>query len=523
MIQQLRGDFFGGITAGVIALPLALAFGVSSGAGAIAGVYGAIVVGFLAALFGGTKTQISGPTGPMTVVAASTIALFPHNFQMVVLIFMLAGIFQITLGVMRVGKFVQYIPYPVISGFMSGIGIIIILLQINPLFGSTFTGTTLAIIANLHLPFTTIHLPSLLLGIGTLLILFFTPKPITRIIPPTLIALFGMTTIAKLGAFDIETIGTIPSGLPQIHLPDFEFEKLNVIVPYAFTLAVLGSIDSLLTSLVADSLTKQKHDSNRELIGQGLGNMFSGLIGGLPGAGATMRTVVNIKSGGTTRLSGVIHSLFLLGAIMGAGEHVGNIPLPVLAGILIKVGVDILDYRLLTKIHKAPKYDLYVMISVLILTVFIDLIVAVGVGIVLSSLLLIHRITRKIEVKIKDMETASDYYAVDAHQSIRIITIEGPFFFGSISEIINRTLPHFDTQVLIFDCSKVPFMDVSAIFTLEEMLLDLRKKEIEVLIITHSKEMYDRLVKMDIPKIIGEKHLFVDAGKAFAKARLLVT
>lgn len=230
-----------------------------------------------------------------------------------------------------------------------------------------------------------------------------------------------------MGHFDVATIGAIPSALPKFHIPDFQFEKLNIIIPYAFTLAVLGSIDSLLTSLVADSLTKEKHDSNRELIGQGIGNMFAGFIGGLPGAGATMRTVVNIKSGGKSRLSGVIHALFLLGTILGAGEHVGNIPLPVLAGILIKVGVDILDYKLLTKINKAPKYDLYVMITVLILTVFIDLIVAVGVGIVLSSLLLIHRITRKIEVKIKDMETAGDYYDVDDHQAIRIITIEGPF------------------------------------------------------------------------------------------------
>ena len=235
-----------------------------------------------------------------------------------------------------------------------------------------------------------------------------------------------------------------------------------------------------------------------------------------------MRTVVNIKSGGTSRLSGIVHSFFLLGAIMGAGEHVGNIPLPVLAGILIKVGVDILDYRLLTKITKAPKYDLYVMISVLVLTVFIDLIVAVGVGIVLSSLLLIHRITRKIEVKIKNMETAGDYYDIDNHQAIRIITIEGPFFFGSIAEIVNRSILHFDTQVIVFDCSKVPFMDVTAIFTLEEILSDLRKKGVEVLIIAHSKEMLERLVKMGIPEIIGEKHLFTDPGKAFGKARVLV-
>jgi SulP family sulfate permease len=526
-IKSLKGDFFGGITAGVIALPLALAFGVSSGAGAMAGLYGAIVLGLVAALLGGTATQISGPTGPMSVIAASVIAYFSGDIQTIVFIFVLAGIFQAILGFSKVGKFVQYIPYPVISGFMSGVGIIIILLQINPLLGSDISGSTLHIIANLHQSFLNFNMQSFLLGAISLSILFLTPKKIGLIIPPTLIALFVATTISEVWHFDVAKIGEIPSTFPTIYMPDFDFVKLNVIIPYAFTLAVLGSIDSLLTSLVADSLTKSKHNSNKELIGQGIGNALAGFIGGLPGAGATMRTVINIKSGGNSRLSGVIHSLFLIVTVAGASSHVGNIPLAVLAGILIKVGVDILDYRLLKKIRKAPKYDLYVMITVLVLTVFIDLIVAVGVGIVLSSLLLIHRITRKIEVDIKDIDEESiknqdkDIVCHTDHK-IRIITIDGPFFFGSVSQIINRTIKRLNTKVIIFDFKSVPFMDVSAIFSIEDIIENLHEKGFKLVIIARGEGMYNRFMKMELGDLIGDENIFIDSKKAIIQSKKLL-
>jgi len=525
-LQNIKGDFFGGITAGVIALPLALAFGVASGAGAIAGLYGAIALGFFAAIFGGTKTQISGPTGPMTVVATSTIALFAGDINTIVFIFFMTGIFQILLAFVKVGKFIHFIPYPVISGFMSGIGIIIIILQINPIIGANESGTILHIIANLMISFSQFHYESFLLGSIALVILFFTPKKIAKIFPPTLIALIVATLISIYAGFDVKTIGNIPSTLPTLYMPSFNFTHLDVIIPYAFTLAILGTIDSLLTSLVADSMSKTKHNPNKELIGQGIGNAVAGLIGGIPGAGATMRTVVNIKNGGTTRLSGVIHSLFLMATIVGASSIVEKIPLAVLSGILIKVGIDILDYRLLKKIKTAPKYDLYVMITVLFLTVFIDLITAVGVGITLSALLLIHRITRKIEIDFLDIDeehtadTDTQITCCTDHK-IRMVSIDGPFFFGSVNTIINRSADKLNTKVMIFNCKSVPFMDLSAIFAMEDIIENL--KLCKTIMILHSDKMKGRLIKMGIGELIGEENLFLDIDSAIIKSKELLS
>ena len=526
-IQTIKGDFFGGITAGVIALPLALAFGVASGAGAIAGLYGAIALGFFASFFGGTKTQISGPTGPMTVVTASIIALFHDDINTIVFIFILTGIFQIILGFVKVGKFIHYIPYPVISGFMSGIGIIIIILQINPIIGANESGTILHIIANLTSSFANFDTSSFILGAFTLAILFLTPKKISKIIPSTLIALIAVTLISIYADFEVATIGSIPSSMPNIHMPSFDFTKLNIIIPYAFTLAVLGTIDSLLTSLVADSMSKEKHQPNKELIGQGIGNAVAGFIGGIPGAGATMRTVVNIKNGGTTRLSGVVHSLFLIFAIIWASDIVSQIPLPVLSGILIKVGIDILDYRLLKKIKNAPKYDLYVMVIVLFLTVFIDLITAVGVGITLSALLLVHRISRKIEIDIHDIDdehigNLETQITCCTDHKIRIISIDGPFFFGSVNRIINRSADKLNTKVMIFDCQKVPFMDVSAIFAMEDIIENLNKQGCKTIMVLHGQAMQNRFTKMGIAKLIGEESIYLDKQHALNRAKKIL-
>lgn len=526
-IQSLKGDFFGGITAGVIALPLALAFGVASGAGAIAGLYGAIALGFFAAIFGGTKTQISGPTGPMTVVATSIIAIFHGDINTIVFIFFLTGIFQIILGLIKIGKFIHFIPYPVISGFMSGIGIIIILLQINPIIGANESGTILHIISNLNKSFSQFHYESFLLGVIALIILFFTPKKIAKIFPPTLIALIVATLVSIYAGFDVKTIGHIPSALPTLHIPSFNFTNLDVIIPYAFTLAILGTIDSLLTSLVADSMSKTKHQPNKELIGQGIGNAFAGIIGGIPGAGATMRTVVNIKNGGTTQVSGVVHSLFLMATIVGASSIVEQIPLAVLSGILIKVGIDILDYRLIKKLKTAPKYDLYVMLIVLFLTIFVDLITAVGVGITLSALLLIHRITRKIEINFLDIHEEHTAHVdtqitCDTNHKVRVISINGPFFFGSVNQIINRSSDKLNTKVMIFDCKSVPFMDLSAIFAMEDIIENLNEQNCETIMILSSIAMKNRLIKMGIGKLIGEDNLFLDEKKAIDKSKELL-
>ncbi|GBF23469.1 sulfate permease, SulP family [Candidatus Gastranaerophilus sp. (ex Termes propinquus)] len=385
ILKTVKGDIFGGITAGIIALPLALGFGVASGLGAAAGLYGAIILGLFAALFGGTRTQISGPTGPMTVIVASVAALYSDNLAAVFVLMSLSGLFQIVYGLCRVGKFINLVPNPVVSGFMTGIGCIIITLQLNPFLGQPSSGGTLSAIKSL-LALPNVNIQCVILAAAALLIVFLTPKKIGKTVPPSLLALVACTILAVLLHFSVPAIGSIPNVLPEIKIAPIDLKTFFDILPLAFGLSLLGSIDSLLTSLVADKQTNTKHDSNKELIGQGLGNMFAGIFGGLAGAGATMRTVINIKSGATTRLSGTVHSLVLILILLVFAPLAELIPIAVLSGILIKIGIDIMDWEFLKNIHKISKRDTMVMLTVLFITVFGNLILAVAVGVVLHAI-----------------------------------------------------------------------------------------------------------------------------------------
>ena len=405
-----KGDLYGGITAGIVALPLALAFGVQSGLGAIAGLYGAIVLGIIASLFGGTPTQISGPTGPMTVVSASVgMMAIQHagslekGIGMIIIIFFLAGLFQILFGVLRLGKYIRYIPYPVLSGFMSGIGVIIIILQLFPMVGLTSPSSIIKTVGEIPEAITSVSPLALFFGLGTIAIIYLFPL-LTKKIPGTLIAVILMSALAYLLKSDIPVIGDIKGGLPAIRISEvlhLQWSQLSYVFFPALTLAGLGAIDTLLTSVVADNITKTRHNSNRELIGQGIGNMAASLIGGIPGAGATMRTVVNIRSGGTTAWSGLIHGFFLLIILLGAGKLVSHIPLSVLAGILLTVGISIIDLKGLADIRLIPRSDAVVLILVLILTVFVDLLQAVGIGMVIASVLFMKRTGDMVEKNMK--------------------------------------------------------------------------------------------------------------------------
>ncbi|MFZ1873225.1 MAG: SulP family inorganic anion transporter, partial [Chania sp.] len=391
--KGFSGDLFGGLTAAIVALPLALAFGVQSGMGAVAGLYGAIVLGILAALFGGTRTQISGPTGPMTVVSSAIIAAEIAYFgsleaalPSIVVTFVLAGLLQILMGMLKVGQYIRYMPYPVISGFMSGIGLIIIITQLFPLMGLASPGSPLSTLLAVGSAIGSINLQALFLALGTIATIYLFPK-ITKVIPATLVALVFFTLLSIVLKLQVPTIGDIPQGLPELHWNAFtqiEWHDPAIIIFTALTLASLGAIDSLLTSVVADNMTRTQHSSNRELIGQGIGNAVAGLFGGLPGAGATIRTVVNIRSGGNSRLSGITHGLILLFILLGAGKYAGLIPVPVLAGILITVGIGIIDYRSLRDLRSIPRADVVIMLSVTLLTVFVDLLQAVGIGMVMA-------------------------------------------------------------------------------------------------------------------------------------------
>jgi len=522
--KKIVGDIFGGVTASIIALPLALAFGVASGAGAQAGLYGAIVLGFVASLAGGTKVQISGPTGPMTIVAASSLVLFKGDIKILMAAVLLTGLFQVALGLLRVGKFVKFVPYPVISGFMSGIGIIIILLQINPLFGIEGVKSPIDAVTDLVNIGAGIELDALYASLVALLIVFCTPKQIARIIPTPLLALVVVTLFAQIAGLQLPTIGTIPSGLPDIVLPTFSRSQLTLIVSAAMSLAVLGAIDTLLTSLVADSLTKTEHNSNRELIGQGIGNALTSFVGGIPGAGATMRTVVNVKSGGSTRLSGVLHALILLAVLLGLGKYAAIVPMAVLAAILIKVGIDIVDYRMIKIIKKAPKHDLAVMFTVLFLTVFVDLIIAVGVGVVLASVLLTVRLINQSSSSITDLKVpvpeteGRDQLNGDESFRVRVVDIDGPFFFGSTSRLVGQVGAMLGTRIVVFNCLKVPFIDLSAFFALCEIILKLKENKIIPFIVV-SEEIRAKLIRLGITSILREPHIYLSFDEAVEHAK----
>ncbi|MEL6765448.1 MAG: SulP family inorganic anion transporter, partial [Cyanobacteria bacterium J06607_6] len=450
--RNVRGDIFGGLTAAIVALPLALAFGESSGAGATAGLYGAIAIGFFAALFGGTPSQISGPTGPMTVVMATVFAglidKYPeHGLEMAFTVVMLGGAFQIVFGMLRLGEYITLMPYTVISGFMSGIGVIILTLQLAPLMGAEGSAKVVESIQQLPEVFGKIDLYALGLGLLTLLIVFGMPSRLNRILPAPLVALVVGTAVSLLFAGDsLPRIGEIPSGLPELHWPSLQPNAVRDMLGYGLVLAMLGAIDSLLTSLVADNITRTQHDSDRELVGQGIGNMMSGLVGGLPGAGATMRTVINVKAGGKTPISGMVHAGLLLAVLLGAGPLTAQIPLAVLAGILIKVGIDIIDWSFLKRAHKVSLKAAGVMYGVLLLTVFVDLITAVAAGAFVANLLTVKKLTDEQRQHVQAITAPTDESLNSEEKRLLaaiqgralLFRLSGPMSFGAAKTISQR-------------------------------------------------------------------------------------
>ena len=528
-IKNLKGDLMGGLVAGVVALPLALAFGVQSGMGATAGLYGAIAVGIFAAMFGGTPTQASGPTGPMTVVSAALVAAaiqmngsLDNATSIILLAFLLGGVFQVIFGFLNIASYVKYFPYPVVSGFMSGVGLIIVILQIFPFVGLDSAKSTLKVIEHFPQVFTDANIYAVLLGAITIAVYFLFPK-ITKAIPSALVALIASSVIAYLAQWDVPKIGEIPSGLPAFQLGGiFEVDPsaYGMVIKYGMVLAVLGSIDSLLTSVIADNMTKTKHNSNRELIGQGIGNMLAAAIGGIPGAGATKGTVVNINAGGVTRLSGIIHGLFLLAVLLGLGQLAAHIPLSVLAGLLIPIGFKIVDFKGLRHLTKVPRADAIVLVLVLLITTFGSLINAVGIGIALACLLFMKQSgdisENGLEVgNIADLDGSQPWqdeqeFYEEYKDKVIFKHLYGPLFFGFTSHFKDqiKTLPE-DIKTLIIRMDRVPYMDQSGLYALEEIIFDLRKEGVEVLLVGLQEQPYDLLTAVDvIPDLVPEEDLF---------------
>ena len=592
--RHLRGDIFGGLTAGIVALPLALAFGVSSGLGPMAGLYGAIFIGFFAALFGGTNTQISGPTAPMTAISMLVIAgiVAANNGDVsralpaILAVFLLAGFIQIGLGALGLGKYIRYIPYPVVSGFMTAIGVIIILTQVLPAVGyypkedmafveqfkpeaeeiiltniledearegllvlDSFEETierasltsdeeilqesrTLAgkeasgVIGALRLmprALRNISWVELLLALGTIVIIYGF-KRITRVVPSTLVALILMSGIADLSGIDYRTIERIPGGFP---MPNFEiFSSLNIsdLAPYVFsaiTLAILGAIDSLLTSVVADNMTRTKHNPNRELVGQGIGNSVAALFGGIPGAGATIRTVVNINAGGKTRLSGMIAAILLLLTLLLLGPVASRIPAAVLAGILITVGIAVMDFKGLRAIPNMPRAEVVIMLVVLVLSSLWNLVYAVGIGLVIASLMFMKKIG-DLAAESSDVKTLKETpwpdevdFPEELKGEVFVKHVDGPLFFGSTSnfEQLSKQIPE-TARAVVIRMSKVPYMDQSGLYAMEDVLIDLANQGKTVIITGLQKQPRYMMERVDmIPNLIDNDHLsdgFID-------------
>ncbi|MDG1384767.1 MAG: SulP family inorganic anion transporter [Flavobacteriaceae bacterium] len=597
--SNIKGDAFGGITAGVVALPLALAFGVSSGLGPSAGLYGAIFISFFAALFGGTNTQISGPTAPMTavsmVVISGIVAANDGDLSIalpaILTVFLIAGLSQIGLGVLGLGKYIKYIPYPVVSGFMTAIGVIILLTQILPSLGYSpkedleyvnqfkaqaeevilenilkdeasdgilvledFTETidraslisqddirkeseilatktasgTVGALKVMPRALRNINWLELLLALGTIFIIYGF-KRITTVVPSTLVALVVMSGIAIVFGLNYKPIEEIPSGLPILQLEIFTKFKLSTITPYiftGFTLALLGAIDSLLTSIVADNMTKTKHNPNKELIGQGIGNSIASIFGGIPGAGATIRTVVNINSGGKTKLSGMIAGVMLLFILLVLGPVASKIPTAVLSGILITVGIGVMDYKGLKAIPALPRdlslgpiklsSEVLIMLVVLVLSTFWDLIFAVGIGLIISCLMFMKKIgdltTEYSDVKPLKEKSWPDEKDFPEHlkESVFIKHIKGPLFFGSTSDFqqLYKQIPETATTVVL-RLGRMQYMDQSGLYAMEDMIQDLKTKNVEVLFVNVLKQPRYMMERIDIiPDFIPEEHIY---------------
>ena len=553
-LRNIRGDVLGGVTAAVVALPLALAFGNAAlgEGGAIFGLYGAIVVGFLAALFGGTPAQVSGPTGPMSVTVAGIVATLGtvgvsgdlstagEMLPMVMAAVVIGGLFQILFGVLRLGRYVTLVPYSVISGFMSGIGVIILVLQIGPLLGISTRG---GVIDSLRSLFSNFDPNGAALGVGvmTLAVVFLAPRRITQWIPSPLLALLIVTPLSVVffpGEI-VPRIGEIPRGIPTFSMPNWD-EHLGVLVQAGLVLAVLGAIDSLLTSLVADNISQTRHNSDRELIGQGIGNTCAGFLNGLPGAGATMRTVINVKSGGSTPISGMVHSIVLLIVLVGAGPLAAEIPTALLAGILIKVGLDIIDWGFLLRAHRLSIKTAVVMYGVLLMTVFWDLISAVLVGVFVANLLTIDSLT---QAQLEGMDADNRLIGEDAQfeQSgaqysnlsttgeaplsaeeqelfdrcageVMMFRLRGPLSFGAAKGITDRMGLVRNYKVLILDITDVPRLGVTATLAIEQMVQEAGNHSRTAYVAGASGRVRERLEKFGVKGVLGSRREALQAS-----------
>ena len=526
--SNLRGDAFGGVTAAVIALPMALAFGVAATGDPAPGLWGAVIIGLVASLFGGTPTLISEPTGPMTVVFTSVILSFTATapdketaMAMAFTVVILAGLFQILFGVFRLGRYVTQMPYTVISGFMSGIGAILVILQLPAFLGQTASGGVMGTLSNLPGLIAGIQPMELALALITVAILWFTPASLKRFCPPQLLALV-LGTVLSMTLFHDAGLKTIPpfnAELPSLHVPTFSGGQLRLMFVDAAVLGMLGCIDALLTSVVADSLTRTEHNSNKELVGQGLANIASGVFGGLPGAGATMGTVVNIQAGGRSALSGIVRALILMVVVLAAAPLASTIPLAVLAGIALKVGIDIIDWDFLQRAHHLSVKAAVITYGVIALTVLVDLITAVGIGVFVANVLTIDRMSALQSRKVKTISTADDDVELtdeeqvlldQASGKVLLFQLAGPMIFGVAKAISREHNAIGNCQAVVFDLSEVSHLGVTAAIALENAVKEAIEEGRQVFLVGATGSTEKRLQKLKLLERLPQSHISGD-------------
>lgn len=522
MGSNVGPDVMAGITVAIIALPLALAFGVASGLGPEAGMWAAICGGLVVGLFGGSRIGVSGPTGPKVIqlaviVEATRLATGEVDASYVFGLVFLSGLVCLVLGMLRVGRFIYYVPYSAVSGFMCGIGLIIILLEIPPMLGFETPSSVMEAIKSI--PYDVMHEDwrALLISGSTFFTILLWPRlRLAPWLPGPLMGLLVGTGIAMIGKFDVATIGAMPQGLPALHIPEFGMitSRFSEMIGPAAALAGLCIFDSLLTCLVADTMTDQRHDSDREIVGQGLANLACGLVGGVTTATATMRTVANAKCGAQTGLASIVHGVVLLALMLGLAPLASHVPMACLAGILLKVGFDIIDYRVLPVLHRMPAADALCFWSVLGLTVTVDLLVAMGVGIAIAFIRAVHELGNLYEPRVLALQDAAMEMPIDKELPEHIkgdvlkLRLQGPLFFG-IADAVYRTISELkEYRYLIVRLKDVPMVDMSGAYLLDDLLEKARRQGATVMITGMEPKVRQRLEHLKIIEKLGPENCF---------------
>ncbi|KGJ94099.1 SulP family inorganic anion transporter [Colwellia psychrerythraea] len=523
--QTIKGDIFGALTSTIVALPFALAFGVTSGAGASAGIYCAILTGLFASLFGGTNQQISGPNTGLTVamvaILTSFVAQSPDNgIAAAFTVVSLAGLFQMCFGIFKLGKYFTLVSYPVISGFTSGIGVLIILSQLEPLFGQS--------LADMSFSLSMISSNNTLLGLSCLVILFLWPQKYSRVVPASIIAVAAATVFYVLSGVEIPVVGAISSELPSFSLPIWDSALASEMIKSALLIATLSTLDSLMTSLTVDSITNELHDSDQELVGQGIGNIVAGLFGALPGGGATMRTVTNLRAGGTTPLSGILHAIFILAIVLWAGEYTAYIPVAVLAAILTHVGISIIDWNFLKRLHQVPLFSAGLMLSTLVMSVAFDLVTAVLVGVFIANLVTIRRLS---EIQLDNIKlcTANEAEHLSSPEKqlltsmndrVLLLNISGPIGFGVARGLKQSVSESDQNKTLLIDLTDARFVGITSTIAIEEIIVSYQNQGRDILLSSVCQRVVEDFNKLKLLDKIPKQHVFetrLDALSYLAK------